>query len=219
MSQKILIFGNIGQTGMVYSKYQLSPWENKKCAVIVAHPDDETLWAGGIMLLHPETEWTVISICRKSDLDRAPKFFRALELFNAKGAMGDIDDGPDQEILNSRQIQSEIMSLLSSNRFDLIITHSQYGEYTRHLRHEETAEAVMTLWKSERIISKQLWQFAYEDGGGKYLPRAIKDADIKIDLSEELWQKKYKIITKVYNFAPESFEARLTPSKEAFWCL
>ncbi len=28
--------------------------ENNKCAVIVAHPDDETLWAGGLMLMHPE---------------------------------------------------------------------------------------------------------------------------------------------------------------------
>ena len=204
---------------MYYSKNQLYPWENNKCAVIVAHPDDETLWAGGIILLHPETEWTIISICRKSDLNRSPKFFRALKILNAKGAMGDIDDGPDQVILNNRQIQDEIMLLLSSNKFDLIITHSQYGEYTRHLRHEETAEAVITLWESERIMSKQLWQFAYEDGGGKYLPKAINDADIKIDLSEELWQNKYKIITKVYNFSLESFEARVTPRKEAFWCL
>jgi LmbE family N-acetylglucosaminyl deacetylase len=28
--------------------------ENNECAVIVAHPDDETLWAGGLMLMHPE---------------------------------------------------------------------------------------------------------------------------------------------------------------------
>ena len=28
--------------------------ENNKCAVIVAHHDDETLWAGGLMLMHPE---------------------------------------------------------------------------------------------------------------------------------------------------------------------
>ena len=27
---------------------------NNECAVIVAHPDDETLWAGGLMLMHPE---------------------------------------------------------------------------------------------------------------------------------------------------------------------
>ena len=30
-----------------------------KCAVIVAHPDDETLWAGGTMLMHPDCQSTV----------------------------------------------------------------------------------------------------------------------------------------------------------------
>ena len=171
------------------------------------------------MLLHPETEWTIISICRKSDLDRSPKFFKALKMLNAKGAMGDIDDGPDQNNINNRLIQDEIMILLSSNKFDLIITHSQYGEYTRHIRHEETAEAVMALLKNKKIVSKYLWQFAYEDGGGMYLPEPINYADIKIVLSEEIWQKKHDIITTVYNFAPDSFEARATPHTETFWCL
>ena len=59
--------------------------ENNECAVIVAHPDDETLWAGGLMLMHPEVKWTVVTLCRKSDLDRAPKFFKALERLNAVG--------------------------------------------------------------------------------------------------------------------------------------
>ena len=31
--------------------------EFNTCAVIVAHPDDETLWAGGIILMYPEANW------------------------------------------------------------------------------------------------------------------------------------------------------------------
>jgi LmbE family N-acetylglucosaminyl deacetylase len=112
------------------------------CALVVAHPDDETLWAGGTILLHPEAKWTVVTLCRKSDQDRAPKFFRALEEFGAEGIMGDLDDEPEQFPLDDREVQNTLVELLPRNAFDLIITHSLWGEYTRHLRHEETAEAV-----------------------------------------------------------------------------
>lgn len=193
-------------------------WAFKKCAVIVAHPDDETLWAGGTILMHPESEWTIVTLCRKSDPDRTPRFFRAIKKFSATGAMGNLDDGPEQSPLTSRSVQHEILQILPSNRFDLIITHGLNGEYTRHLRHEETAQAVMALWKTDRLFAGQIWRFAYEDGGRKYLPRAVEDADMQIRLPEDIWQRKYDIITDIYGFGPDSFEAGTTPREEAFWC-
>jgi LmbE family N-acetylglucosaminyl deacetylase len=167
--------------------------------------------------MHPESEWTVVTLCRKSDPDRAPRFSKALERLHATGVMGDLDDGPEQAPLDTRKLQSSILELLPSDMFDLIITHSPHGEYTRHRRHEETAEAVRALWESKRIRAKELWIFAYEDGGGKYLPKAVDDADVKIKLPDEIWREKYNIVTNVYGFGPESFEARTTPREEAFY--
>jgi LmbE family N-acetylglucosaminyl deacetylase len=191
--------------------------KNSRCAVIVAHPDDETLWAGGLMLMHPEVKWTVVTICRRSDADRASRFFKALEEFNAAGYMGDLDDGPEQSPLNNAEVQQTIMELLPFDKFELIITHSTAGEYTRHLRHEETARAVLELWKTKRLGAEQIWSFAYEDGNGKYLPKAIEQADLSINLADKIWQRKYDIITKIYGFNKDSFEARTTPRREAFW--
>lgn len=193
-------------------------WHFEKCAVIVAHPDDETLWAGGAMLMHPESRWTVVTLCRASDPDRAPKFFRALEILNATGVMGDLDDGPDQTPLPAPQVQNTIIDLLPTSMFDLVITHGLWGEYTRHLRHEETGKAVLALWNTGRLTAKEIWRFAYEDGNGKYLPRAVADADMRTRLTDGIWQQKYDIITKTYDFAPDSFEAKATPRDEAFWC-
>ncbi len=191
--------------------------KNSKCVVIVAHPDDETLWAGGTILLNPQVNWTVITICRKSDTDRAPKFLKALRELNATGFMGDLNDEPEQTPLSIKDIQKTIIELLPHDKFELIITHSKSGEYTRHLRHEETANAVLNLWHSNKIHTNQLWTFAYEDGRGSYPPRAIEKADLLVNLTDEIWQKKYNIITKIYGFDKNSFEAKTTPRKEAFW--
>lgn len=193
-------------------------WEFNSCAVIVAHPDDETLWAGGTILMHPEANWTAITLCRKNDADRSAKFFRALEGLGATGNMGDLNDGPKQSPHVSSEVQNTVLELLPSKRFDLIITHGHWGEYTRHLSHEETGEAVMALCESKRLFAKEVWRFAYEDGGGKYLPRPVQDVDIHLELPEEIWQRKYEIITQIYGFRPDSFEAKTTPRDEAFWC-
>lgn len=191
---------------------------DSKCAVIVAHPDDETLWAGGTLLLHPDIDWTIIAVCRKSDIDRAPKFFRVLEEYNARGAMGDLDDGPEQTPLDLKLVQKTILELLPSERFDLVITHSKWGEYTRHIRHEETAKAVFNLWSTDNLHAGQIWSFAYEDGDKEYLPRAVRESDFPVELPEQIWRQKYKIITGIYGFGEDSFEARTTPRQEAFWC-
>ena len=68
----------------------------KTVAIIVAHPDDEILWAGGTILTHPDCELFVVSLCRGNDNDRAPKFFKALKVLKAKGRIGVLDDGPEQ---------------------------------------------------------------------------------------------------------------------------
>ena len=202
---------------MAEAKKRTQEWDFSSCAIIAAHPDDEILWAGGTILLHAETRWTILSLCRKSDPDRAPKFRKVMEKLGATGVIGDLDDDPDQRPLGEREIKKTIMSLLPSDRFDLIITHSQWGEYTKHRRHEETAKAVLSLRKTEELRCRQLWMFAYEDGGGKYAPRPVRDADIHFWLPEDIWQEKYRIITETYGFAADSFEALAAGRHEAFW--
>ncbi len=91
--------------------------------LIVAHPDDETLWAGGTILLHPEWKCYVISICRGGDAERAQRFRKALEILNADGTMADLDDGPDQIPLSPQELESTILDLVPFTPFDLLITH------------------------------------------------------------------------------------------------
>ena len=188
-----------------------------RAAVVVAHPDDETLWAGGFILEHPAWNWTIVALCRRSDHDRALRFARVLEHYGARGGMRDMDDGPDQAPLEPVEVEREVLGILPLAGYDLILTHGPRGEYTRHLRHEEASRAVSRLWKDGRLTAGEVWMFAYEDGGKQYLPRAIEHADIKLDLPAGVWGEKYRIVTEMYGFTPNSWEAETTPRVEAFW--
>ena len=189
-----------------------------RAAVIVAHPDDETLWCGGYILTHPEFRWRIVTLCRALDADRAPKFHQVLESLGAEGEMADLDDGPDQTPLPPWQVEETAAGLLAGNSYDLILTHGPLGEYTQHRRHAECCRAVVELWRSGRIDTKRLWMFAYEDGGRAYLPRVRQDADKRDMLPDEIWLDKRRLITDLYGFGPDTWETGTTPRHEGFWC-
>jgi len=199
---------------MPWNSVKLIP--SKRAAVVVAHPDDETLWCGGYVMTHPEFTWRIVTLCRASDPDRAPRFRRVLEQLVAEGEMADLDDGPEQQPLPSELVQGTIQRLLGNQVYDLIFTHGPSGEYTFHRRHEECSRAVVELWGEGRIASRQLWLFAYEDGARKYQPRVRDDADQRQLLSDAVWKEKHRLITETYGFAADSWEARTTPHEEGF---
>ena len=66
----------------------LSHTQNEQClirevAVVVAHPDDETIWVGGTLLMERDWNCRILGLCRAGDSDRAPKFQKAIASFNA----------------------------------------------------------------------------------------------------------------------------------------
>lgn len=189
----------------------------KTVALIIAHPDDETLWAGGTILSHPSWKCFIVCLCRSSDKDRAPKFYKTLEILKSEGIMGDLDDGPQQNPLKETEVEKSILNLLPQKHYDLIITHNPSGEYTKHLRHEEISKAVITLWNEEKIDASELWTFAYEDGNKAYYPRAIEKASFFHVLTDPIWLRKYSLITDVYGYPKNGWEEETTPKAEAFW--
>ena len=197
---------------------EVIPGPRLRAAVVVAHPDDETLWCGGYILAHPEFDWRIVTLCRASDPDRAPKFRRVLEQLGAVGEMADLDDEPDQVPLPIEQILETTARLLAGSSYSLILTHGPKGEYTRHRRHEECCRSVVELWQSGSIDTERVWLFAYEDGGRAYLPRVRENADRRDILIESVWLEKRRLITEVYGYGADSWEAQATPQEEGFWC-
>ena len=186
-----------------------------KSLVIVAHPDDETIWMGGTILNNPNWEWTILSLCRKDDKDRAPKFAKVCKELNASYFISDLDDEKFNEI-NSWDIINRIKSMKENINYDYIFTHGENGEYG-HIRHIDVYRAVNEMIKIGELKCKKIFYFAYE---GKNLPGKFCDIDKNankfIKLSKDVHSRKKYLIKNIYGFNDESFEVKSSKDIEAF---
>ncbi|MEM3074878.1 MAG: PIG-L family deacetylase [Candidatus Pacearchaeota archaeon] len=195
---------------------------NKKRALcIVAHPDDETIWMGGMILKNLELKWTIFSLCRKSDKDREPKFKKVCENYRAKPIICNLDD----ELLKPieiKKITNLINNKITIKNYDYIFTHGKNGEYG-HIRHKEIHKAVKMLVKNNKLKCKKLYFFSYIPGNEiaphNYklkIPIADKNSDLVIKLNENEYKTKVNIIKNIYGFNEGIFETIACKKMEAF---
>jgi LmbE family N-acetylglucosaminyl deacetylase len=190
----------------------------KTALVIVAHPDDETIWMGGTILKN-NFDWTIFSLCRKSDLDRAPKFKKVCNFYNAKSIITDVEDDKLSPI-KTQEIISIIEKNLKQKKFGFIFTHGKGGEYG-HQRHTEIHNAIMAITKQNILIGKFLYTFAYKLSD-KLVPSTSmriaipKSSDMNVLLTKKEHEQKQKIINELYGFNKNSFEYLCSNKKESF---
>ena len=188
----------------------------KEAAIIVAHPDDEIIWCGGMILQNPEWDWTVLSLCRANDPDRRPKFRAVHEGLDMAGYMSDLDDGnPLKAIDPTREIGRRIREFLCQMDWDVCITHGPRGEYG-HQRHIEVHDEVNRLANAGVLRCNELWTFAYHCDAGTGECHVMSGADIVISLTPDQFAEKRRIVHAQYGFDSDSFEVRACISTEAF---
>src|SRR5689334_18042557 len=126
--------------------------EGKKIAMVVAHPDDESLWAGGLPLRFKDREWTIFccSIPRRDPIRATQAIAAALSLDCSLTRLDHVE--------TDLETRFTWLTELHLDGFDTIVTHNAYGEYG-HQHHIGVHDYI-----AENYSHKELIYFGYGDG-------------------------------------------------------
>ncbi len=191
---------------------------NKRALVVVAHPDDETIWMGGTILKFPDVHWTIFCLCRASDPDRAPKFKRICKLFGARAIMTDLDDEDKLALKETIPvIEKFILANVRDKKFDYIFTHGVNGEYG-HPRHKGVHLAVRALVREGKISAREIYFFNYKKAGPGKRPsmEAKADSDLLLPLSRAVFTRKKRMQAEIHGYAWNGIDNSLCTNPEAF---
>ncbi|MCG2692516.1 hypothetical protein L6279_00170 [Candidatus Parcubacteria bacterium] len=173
------------------------------------------------MLRYPQINWTVFSLCRQKDSDRAPKFKKACKLYRAQSIISDLEDEDIMTVKDSiPEIKEHIIKLLKTKKFDYLFTHGANGEYG-HFRHIGVHKAVKDLLKQKKLAASQVFYFCYQGknrGDGSHCLNDFKKAQYIVNLNPAELSRKRKIVCNLYGFSKESFEYKSCLRKETFYC-
>lgn len=102
-----------------------------RALLVVTHPDDETIFAGGLILSSHETKWTIVCV-HPQDQQRKKEFLSACNFLESESSSSIYPVLFDPLLNPNGQINAEwLIDGLKHYRtsYDFVLTHNREGEY------------------------------------------------------------------------------------------
>ncbi|WP_110932896.1 PIG-L deacetylase family protein [Paenibacillus bouchesdurhonensis] len=135
--------------------------------MIVAHPDDESIFGGGALIFEPG--WRVICLTNANDEIRAKEFKQAMEYAGVRYEMWDYPD-EYEGTFDDEEVKRDLKQVLNSGNYERVVTHNLHGEYG-HSQHKAL---------SRILHSMQLDNLYVFDMSDKMLPKHILKKKMKL---------------------------------------
>lgn len=171
-----------------------------KILVVVAHPDDETIFMGGTILTYPFSVWRVLCATYGKKSARAQEALRAIRYYRSSGIDIEIDflDHDDKHKTPNGGIDhSKLTSQLLTYRSwpDIVITHNEEGDYGNN--------AHIVINRIVKHIFPNAWEIICDDPD--LFPVIQYRTVWKVELSAAVQERKREIFLECY------------PSQQLLW--
>lgn len=178
--------------------------------MIVAHPDDETIWGGSHLL---NGNYVVVCITNGNNKTRRREFESVIKQTGSIGIMLTYPDKTlgqrDNWASCKAEIEKDINAILKMNDWKTIVTHNPDGEYG-HIHHQMTSELTTTAVSDQDLMDRLYYFGKYVKAKNmdsvkykKYLVNAIssKELDRKMALTR-LYSSQSKVMDHLGHMLP-----------------
>ena len=183
-SVSILVIVKESVGGVTKSMLDNIDMDDRTNLMIVAHPDDETLWGGAHL---KEGKWFIVCLTNQYTASRKKEYKQMLQTAGAKGIILNYPDvvyhedgewDKDNWTYVSQGVYNDVKKVIGYKNWNMIATHSPTGE-TGHRQHKKTDQEVTKACRDLNVFNK-LWYF------GKFYQKGEVPVNLKKITEEEL---------------------------------